>query len=208
MSATSGVLSVDRLYKASAREPEVVAVPPMRFAMVDGHGDPNTSADYAAAIEALYAVSYALKFAIKRSGGRDYRVSPLEGRWWAEDAGAFRAGRKADWDWTMMIAQPEELTSDRLEQIRADVAAKKQLPALPLVRVETFDEGLCAQILHVGPFTTEGPTIDRLHAFIHAEGYRFDDPALKHHEIYLSDTRRAAPEKWRTIVRQPIRPVP
>jgi len=192
-----------RLYKAPRREPELVRVPEIGFAMIDGRGDPNTSPAYKDAIEALFSLSYALKFAIKREQGLDYRVGPLEGLYWADDMRRF-AERKADWCWTMIVAQPDVVGPERFAAASAVVAAKKDLPALSGVRLERFEEGLSAQVLHVGPFSAEGPTIARLHAFIREHGYTFDGRAERHHEIYLSDIRRAAPERWRTIVRQPV----
>jgi hypothetical protein len=116
----------------------------------------------------------------------------------------FSQERKSDWSWTMMIAQPDEVTPERFEVARADVARKKDLPALPQARLERFEEGPCAQILYVGPYSDEGPTIANLHAFVRAQGYSFHGSRQKHHEIYLSDPRRSAPEKWRTIIRQPF----
>lgn len=194
----------ERLYKAARKEPALVQVPEIAYIMIDGHGDPNTSQEYKQAIEALYALSYGLKFALKKEEGVEYRVGPLEGLWWAEDMTAFTVDRKSDWRWTMMIAQPDAVTSEHVDRIRDDVARKKDLPALAKARLERYEEGLCAQILHVGPFSAEGPTIAALHAFIRAEGCTFDTPACKHHEIYLSDVRRAAPEKWKTVIRQPV----
>ena len=191
--------------KAPADGPELVDVPTMNFLMIDGHGDPNTSQEYKEAIEALYAMSYSLKFALKKETGLDYRVGPLEGLWWADDMTRF-AERKTDWSWTMMIAQPDRLTAQRSAAMQHEVGRKKQLPALNRIRLERFHEGLCAQILHVGPFSAEGPTIERLHSFIRERGYGFDGRRQKHHEIYLSDPRRAAPTKWKTVIRQPIAP--
>ena len=192
------------LHRASAREPVIVRVPEMGFVMIDGHGDPNTSPEYADAIQALYPLSYALKFALKRDLGLQYRVGPLEGLWWSEDTAAFSDGRKDDWNWTMMIAQPDEVTADRFDLARTDVGRKKDLPALARARLQRFEEGPSAQILHIGPFSEEGPTIWRLHAFIQEQGHAFDGIHQKHHEIYLSDPRRSAPAKWRTIIRQPF----
>jgi hypothetical protein len=194
----------ERLYKASAGKPEIVLVPEMSFVMIDGHGDPNTSQDYEDAIEALYTLSYTLKFALKKEQGLQFRVGPLEGLWWAEDMAAFDLERKGDWNWTMMIAQPDAVTLDRFEVARAEARRKKQLPAIARARLERFEEGACAQILHVGPFRAEGPTILKLHAFIQEHGHSFDGNLQKHHEIYLSDPRRSAPEKWKTIIRQPF----
>jgi hypothetical protein len=206
MASTIPVLTKERLYKAPARAPEIVIVPPLRFVAIDGRGDPNTSPEYADAVEALYTFSYTLKFAVKKAGGPDRKVAPLEGLWWSSDPADFVAGRKENWNWTMMIAQPDDLTAEQFAATLAAVAAKKDLPGLPRLHLCDYDEGLSAQVLHVGPFSAEGPTIERLHDFLHAAGYTFDAERHKHHEIYLSDVRRAAPEKWRTIVRQPVRP--
>ena len=194
----------ERLYKAARKDPELVQIPEMSFAMVDGHGDPNTSADYGRAIQLLYSVSYVLKFALKRDGAPDYRVSPLEGLWWAEDMAQFSVERRSDWRWTMMIAQPEAVTAERFTWAVAEAARKKDLPESGRVRLDRLAEGWCAQILHVGPYSAEGPTIERLHAFIAGHGLRFDGRTQKHHEIYLGDPRRSAPERLRTILRQPV----
>jgi hypothetical protein len=154
-------------------------------------------------VEALYSVSYALKFALKRGPRQlDYRVMPLEGLWWVEDMTQFSIERKSDWEWTMMIRQPDEVDEDLLEQAVHKASAKKDLPALPLLRLERFTEGLAAQIMHIGPYAAEGPTIQRLHAFIAEQGY---ERAGKHHEIYLGDPRRSAPEKLKTISASPSR---
>lgn len=196
-------VDIGQLYKASAT-PRMVDVPEMTFLMIDGCGDPNTSPEYRDAIQALYALSYALKFAIKRAGGADHKVSPLEGLWWADDWNAFVAADKSAWQWTAMIRQPAEVTAELHRQVAADVVAKKQLPAIDRVRLESFAEGRAGQILHVGPYSAEGPTISTLHAFLAEQGYHFDGLRQKHHEIYLGDPRRAAPEKLRTIIRQPV----
>ena len=191
------------LYQPSARDVTQVEVPPLRYLMVDGAGDPNTSPDYAQAVEALFAVSYTAKFMLKKgSQALDYAVMPLEGLWWAEDMSAFVTKDKAKWQWTMMILQPAFVAEDTLTAAMAEVRRKKKLPGIDKLRLENFSEGLCAQILHVGPFSEEGPTIVRLHAFIDARSGRRG----KHHEIYLSDIRRTAPPKWKTILRQPMNP--
>jgi hypothetical protein len=191
------------LYQPSAKEFVVVDVPPMQFLMIDGHGDPNTAQEYQDALEALYAVAYTLKFASKKALGMDYVVPPLEGLWWAEDMDVFTASSdKSTWDWTMMIMQPEWVTQEMFEEAVAQVEKKKNPPALPRLRLETYDEGSAVQIMHIGPYAAEGPTIARMHAFIAENGY---EPAGKHHEIYLSDPRRTAPEKMKTVLRQPIR---
>jgi hypothetical protein len=191
------------LYRASAREVVTVDVPALRFLMIDGQGDPNTSASYAAAVEALFSVSYTAKFMVKKTRSVDYAVMPLEGLWWADDLSVFAAGDRAKWRWTMMIMQPSFATDAVIDAARSEVAKKKGLAALDELRLETFAEGSCAQVLHVGPFTEEEPTIARLHDFIVARtGLRG-----QHHEIYLSDIRRAAPAKWKTIIRQPMMPL-
>jgi hypothetical protein len=167
--------------------------------MIDGRGDPNASVHYRQAIQALYGVSYALKFALKRRGGPAYRVGQLEGLWWVEHATLHDGGQVPLW--TAMIGQPDEATPQLVAQAARDLAEKKPLPAARALRLERYREGLCAQVLHVGPYADEGPTIERLHAFIAEQGHR---ERGKHHEIYLGDPRRAAPERPKTIIRQPI----
>ena len=188
------------LYSPSAKAVVEVDVPALRFLMIDGQGDPNTTPAYAEAVEALFSVSYTAKFMVKRATGIDYAVMPLEGLWWADDHAAFAANDRARWRWTMMILQPDVVEDAVLEAAITQVRDRKRLPAVHRLRLESFVEGRCAQVLHVGPFTGEGPTIERLHAFI-AERGRL---AGKHHEIYLSDIRRAHPAKWRTVIRQPM----
>jgi hypothetical protein len=185
---------------APGRDFEVVEVPPFVYLMVDGEGNPNTSPAYVAAVEALYGLSYAAKFASKLDLGRDYVVGPLEGLWWGE--GEFAALSKDEWSWTMMIRQPDWLTPELWQAARAKVA-KKQLSALDAVRLETLDEGLSVQFLHVGSYDDEAPTIARMHEWIAANGYV---ETTAHHEIYLSDPRRTEVSRLKTIVRQPMRP--
>jgi hypothetical protein len=190
------------LYRPPAQQPVLVQVPQLAFVMIDGAGDPNTSPEYVQAVEALYAVSYGAKFAAKRgSEPVDYRVLPLEGLWWSEDMADFPEGRRDAWSWTMLIAQPPVVTATLLGQAVAEAGRKKDLPALGRLRFERFTEGLCAQIMHVGPYSAEGPTIQKLHAFIAEQGYALRG---KHHEIYLGDPRRTAPERLRTVIRQPV----
>jgi hypothetical protein len=190
------------LYGPSAKKVEIVEVPQMNFLMVDGEGDPNTSKSFSGAIEALYPVSYTLKFMIRKGEtGVDYGVLPLEALWWSDDMSAFTTGNKDAWKWTLMIMQPEFITPSLVEKAMEEVAGKKNPVSLPLVRFESFREGKAAQILHVGPFSEEGPTIEKVHVFIKDSG---SHRVGKHHEIYLSDIRRAAPEAWKTVVRQPM----
>ena len=193
------------LYQPSAKKFQVVDVPPMNFLMIDGHGDPNTAQAYQDAVEALYGVAYKLKFMSKKEEGKDYIVPPLEGLWWAGDVETFTTQRdKSAWDWTMMILQPEWITHAMVEEAVKQVEKAKALPALPKLRLGTYHEGLAVQIMHIGSYDDEGPTIASMHAFALENGYEL---AGKHHEIYLSDPRRVAPQKLKTVLRQPIRPV-
>lgn len=190
------------LYAPSVKKVEIVDVPQMNFLMVDGKGDPNTAKSFTDAIEALYPLAYTLKFMVKKGKkGLDYGVLPLETLWWADDMSAFTTGNKNAWEWTVMVMQPEFITLKMVKEATEDVKNKKNPVSLPLVRFEAFNEGKAAQIMHIGPFTEEGPTIEKLHLFIETNGSR---RMGKHHEIYLSDIRRAAPAKWKTIVRQPM----
>jgi hypothetical protein len=189
------------LFKAT-NDPAMVTVPALHFLMVDGRGDPNTSVDYLQAIEALYGMSYTVKFIIKKEGGEDYTVLPLEGLWWSDDPLDFVRGAKDKWEWTAMIMQPRLVTASHIEKAKDELKRKKDPPALPKVRFENFEEGLSAQVLHTGPYAEEGPTIERLHKFIEEQGYALHG---KHHEIYMGDPRRSKPEKLRTIVRQPVK---
>lgn len=188
------------LYKPSAKEVAEVDVPVFNFLMVDGEGNPNTSRRYKEAVEALYSVSYTIKFALKREKQLDYVVMPLEGLWWADDLASFNRDEKESWKWTMMIMQPPEVLERMANRAIASVQEKKGLPGLGRIRFEKFKEGRCAQVLHVGPFSAEGPTIQRVHDYISSRSRLRG----KHHEIYLSDIRKAAPEKWKTIIRQPM----
>jgi hypothetical protein len=181
--------------------PVRVTVPPQKVLMVDGQGDPNTSPDYAAAVGTLYALSYGVRSIVKQAGGTPWKVMPLEGLWWAPDMSAFTDVRHDEWLWTMMISQPPEVTAELVATALAAAVAKHRAPAARLLRFEEYDEGDCVQVMHHGPYAEEGPTIAALHAAIAHMGL-----ALRgtHHEIYLSDPRRVAPEKMRTIVRQPV----
>ena len=192
------------LYRPSAKKMAIVDVQPMQFLMIDGHGDPNTSRAYKEALETLYAVAYTLKFASKKQLQRDYTVMPLEGLWWTADMADFSLGDKDAWDWTMMIMQPDWINAEMVGEAKEAAARKKDLPALPKLRFEAYHEGLSVQIMHSGPYDAEAPTIARMHAFIAENDY---GPAGKHHEIYLSDPRRTAPEKLKTVLRQPMKKV-
>ena len=192
------------LYSPSSKDFAVVDVPELRYVAVDGRGDPNSSPAYANAVEALYGVAYTLKFAGK-ADGRDFVVGPLEGLWRADDPAVFLTRRKDAWEWTMMISRPHWVTDDLVQDAVATVARKKDNPALDDVRPFTLTEGTCVQILHVGSYDDETPTLDRLHNhYLPDNGLTFNGD---HHEIYLGDPRRTAPEKLRTILRQPVRPL-
>lgn len=190
------------VYKATAK-PAVIQVPKLRYLMIDGKGDPNTGQAFADAITTLFGLSYALKFQVKKGPEAiDYGVMPLEATWWSDDMNDFRKARKDTWQWTAMIMQPAFITAAAVQAAKAELERKKKvLPAIGLVRLEDLTEGLCAQVLHTGPYAAEGPTIATLHAFIHEQ-----DRALRgrHREIYLSDASRTAPKKLRTIIRQPM----
>ncbi len=191
------------LYKPSAKAVELIEVPPMKFLMIDGQGDPNTSREYQEAIETLFSLSYTLKFMAKKGElGIDYTVMPLEGLWWVENMEDFDVDKKDEWLWTSMMMQPEFITREMVEEAMAKVKEKKDPPALSKVRFETYEEGPAGQIMHIGPFSEEGPTIQKLHNYIEEKGFQLSG---KHHEIYLSDIRRAAPEKWKTVIRQPYK---
>ena len=190
------------LYNPSSKEVVEVDVPGMSFLVIDGEGDPETTPAFHEAIEALFSLSYAIKFMVKKGASQiDYAVMPLEGLWWAEDMAVFTSGDKTRWKWTLMVMQPEFVDEAMVAAAIADVRKKKALAALDGVRFERFAEGRCAQIMHIGPFSEEGPTIEKLHRFIADAGSQLTG---KHHEIYLSDTRKADPARWKTILRQPM----
>ncbi|MFE6969249.1 GyrI-like domain-containing protein [Isoptericola sp. NPDC057653] len=189
-------------YRATTT-PALVTVPSRPFLMVDGAGDPNTEPAYREAVETLYPLAYAVRAAVKRATGDAYTVLPLEGLWWADDLSRFSVDAKDRWRWTMMIGLPDAVQHVDAPALASRVAREKDLPAGHLVRLEHYGDGDAAQVLHVGPFATEGPTVAALHAFIAQQGREL---AGTHHEVYLSDARRVDPSRWRTIVRQPVAP--
>jgi hypothetical protein len=180
-----------------------IQAPPVSYLMVDGHGDPNTAPAYRLAVESLYATAFTIKFASK-ANGKDFVVAPLEGLWSAPDPESFTARRKDEWDWTLMIMVPDHL--DEGIFLAARTRAREKLGALPeSLRLESLEEGLCLQALHVGGYDDEGPLLARLHGEVMPSGgYGF---AGRHHEVYLSDPRRTTPEKLKTVIRQPVRQV-
>lgn len=190
-------------YQAKRGQFRVLDVPTMNYLMVDGHGDPNSSPEFADALEALYPVAYKLKFASKKEKGRDYVVPPLEALWWAEDVSVFTSARdKSQWDWTAMLIVPEWLNQDDVAAAVAIVESKNPPARIGDVRFESLTEDLCVQTLHIGSFDDEGPLIREMHEkFIPEHGLKL---TRKHHEIYFSDFRKTAPEKLRTLIRQPV----
>jgi len=191
------------LYNPSKKKISVVDVPKMNFIMIDGKGDPNTAKEYMDAIEALFTVSYSLKFIVKKGKTAvDYVVMPLEGLWWADDMSKFSMEKKDDWKWTAMIMQPEYAARDLYLEAVEQAGKKKNLPAITKAAFSSLNEGKSAQLMHIGPYSEEGPSIEKLHRFIKDNGFEFNG---KHHEIYLSDPRRCAPEKMKTIIRQPVK---
>lgn len=190
------------LYNPSATKVVEVDVPAMNYLMVDGEGDPNTSQSFQDAVEALFTLSYALKFMVKKSSQDvDYGVMPLEGLWWADDMSNFNVADKSSWKWTVMVMQPGYVDHAMVDAAAAEVAKKKNPAGLSKVRFESFAEGKAAQIMHIGPFSEEGPTVEKVHQFISECGRKWSG---KHHEIYLSDMRKADPKKWKTVIRQPM----
>jgi hypothetical protein len=192
--------TLPQLYRAGPA-PALVDVPELPFLRIDGVGDPNTSAAYAEALHALYAIAYGVRFALKRGPAQvDAPVMPLEGLWWVPDMTLFDVADKSAWLWTLQIPQVEAVTSDLVADAVA-AAARKGVERVGEVRFERLAEGRCAQVLHRGPYADEGRTIAALHAFIAEQGYVLTG---KHHEIYLGDPRRTAPDRLRTIIRQPV----
>jgi hypothetical protein len=197
-------LEYKALYKgliSPKRTSEIVQVPAMQFLMVDGIGDPNGSSEFADAISALYGIAYGIKFGRKKSGETpDFSLGPIEALWSAN--GALQIADRATWQWTLMLWVPEFLTPESVGLRIAELIEKKPNPALKSVSLQTLEEGTSVQVMHIGPYSDEWPTIDAMHKFALEQGYRLEG---KHHELYFSDPRRTAPEKLKTILRQPIR---
>jgi hypothetical protein len=188
------------LYFPSPRAPVIVDVPAMTYFMVNGKGNPNRGREFPNAMAALYGVAYTLKFSLKEER-RPFIIMPVEALWWTAGSSSFDSKRKSGWAWTAMLASPEKIRRSDFDKAVRQASAKKPDVHYNAVRMETWKEGRSAQILHIGPYAAEQPTIERLHAFLRAEGFR---PRGKHHEIYLGDPRRTAPERLRTVVRQPV----
>lgn len=189
------------LYSPSAKQPEVVEVGPLRFLAVDGEGDPGGEA-FQHAVGALYGVAFTAKFARKKAGVEpDYSLGPLEALWWMQGDEPFDPKDRAHWQWTLLMWQPDFISEEDIASAVAEQLAKKPNPMLPTVRLLEFDEGRAVQVMHVGPYSEELPTVERLHAFASQQGLRLRG---KHHEIYLGDPRRGDPTKLKTLLRQPV----
>jgi hypothetical protein len=189
------------LYTPSDREFHIVEVPAFSFVMIDGKGDPNTSPMYQEALTALYGLVYTIKFAKKKETGQDFKVMPLEGLWWVENLAELDFKNKGNWFWTMMIVQPSFITYADFESAQQAVLKKGGSELATTARFEIYDEGTSVQVLYLGAYANELPTVEKMHAFARQQGYELHK---KHHEIYMSDPRRTDPEKLKTIIRQPV----
>jgi hypothetical protein len=190
-------------YNPTAKEVTLIEVPKMNFIMIDGQGAPE-SPQFAQSIQALYPIAYTIKFDKKKAGGPDFTVMVLEALWWAENMKVFmpETADRNKWQWTVIMLLPDFITRKDFENAVAAAQKKKDNPALSKVRFESFTEGKSAQIMHIGPYSAEGPNIQKLHHKIVEIGGKLSG---KHHEIYLSDPRRVTPDKMKTVVRQPYR---
>lgn len=190
------------LYNPKSGQFTLVNVPAMQYLMADGVGDPNKVLEYQEAVESLYSVSYTLKFHSKRILDRDYVVPPLEGLWWSDNYDDFLLRRKDKWSWTMMIRVPDWLGRHEVGEAISAVRAKKPNIKLESLRLETLNEGLSAQIMHIGSYDDEAPTLKELHdLWLPENGLK---ERLKHHEIYIGDPRKTVPSKLKTVLRQPV----
>ncbi len=198
-------LDLTKKYKSLYNPPKgvftIADVPEFSFIMIDGEGDPNTSENFVGAVEILYGVSFTLKFLVKQEEGRDFKVMPMEGLWWSDDMDSFKSGKKENWKWTLIIHQPDFITSGQFQAAVAKYNSKKKTDISDKVRFEKYREGVSVQTLYIGAYKDEGPVIAEMHDFIKAKGGKLHG---LHHEIYLSDTRKTPPEKLKTVLRQPF----
>ncbi|NKQ55889.1 hypothetical protein HFP15_23720 [Amycolatopsis sp. K13G38] len=196
----------EQLYKVRKGAVDIVNVPELGFVVVAGSGAPE-GAEFAAAIQALYAVSYGAHFLLKKQVGQAPHVMPLEALWWVDDMSEGQASflntDRGLWHWQAMIMQPDPIEAGIVATAIAQAREKKASPALDQLVYQRWSEGRCAQLLHIGPYAEEAASIARLHEAIADAGYRVRG---HHHEIYLGDPRRSAPDKLRTILRHPIEP--
>jgi hypothetical protein len=191
------------LYQPNAKEPVLIDVPEMQFLMIDGIGSPGEAQEYFDAIGALYPVAFKIKF-MSKGKSKDYVVPPLEGLWWADDMNDFTEANRDRWKWTMMIMQPDWITQEMFNEAKKSALEKKPelSETISKVRFEKFHEGKCAQIMHIGPYSEEHPTIMKVHKYIEKLGGKFDGHKHKHHEVYLSDPRKGNPATMKTVIRQ------
>ncbi len=192
------------LFSPKAKSPEIIEVPAFKYLMVDGKGNPNESEEFGEKVGLLYGLAYTIKFMLKKDENDpfDFTVPPLSGLWCADDVTAFVENRKDEWNWTVMIMMPDRITPEIFEQAKKTLVKKKNPPHISQARLDIYQEGLSAQIMHIGPYSEEGPTIATLHKFFEEKNYTFNG---RHHEIYLGDPRRTKPEKLKTIIRQPVK---
>lgn len=197
--------TLKELYQPSSKEVVETKVPELQFIMIDGIGSPGEAQEYLDALAVLYPVAFKIKF-LSKAKSKDYVVPPLEGLWWADDMKDFIKGNRDKWKWTMMIMQPDWITNEMFKKAIEETQQKKPelSKLLPKLRLEKYKEGKVAQIMHVGPYSEEGPTVQKVHDFIQNEGGTFDGHKQKHHEIYLSDPRKANPATMKTVIRQPF----
>jgi hypothetical protein len=191
-----------KLYNPSDKTPEIIEVPEFKFLMIDGKGIDNEEFQFS--IQALFGVSYKVKFMIKKEKSIDYVVMPLEGLWWADSMNDFLNGNKETWKWTLMIMQPDFVKEEIIHKAIKEVKNKKSIASLDNLRFEKYEEGISGQIMHVGPFSEEHQNIVRIHKLIEESGGKFNGKIQKHHEIYLNDFRKTTPEKLKTVLRQPF----
>ncbi|WP_409199812.1 GyrI-like domain-containing protein [Methanobrevibacter sp. DSM 116169] len=202
MSKTDFKKEFKEFYSAKKDKVSFVDVPKMKYLSIEGKGDPNTSKEYRDAIEALMSVSFKTKFIMKKEFNKDYVVMPLEGLWYADNMDDYLTGNKSNWKWNSLVMQPDFVDEEHIKMAIDEVQQKKDLNSIDVLNFIKLNEGLSAQIMHIGPFKDEGPTVSKLHNEIENNDYSFNG---LHHEIYLSDIRRANPEKLKTIIRQPIK---
>ena len=191
-----------KLYNPSSKAPEIIDVPNFKFLMIDGKGIENE--EYQSSIQALFNVSYKTKFIIKKDKNIDYTVMPLEGLWWADDMNDFINNKKDKWKWTLMIMQPDFVSNEIILKAIDEVKKKNEIKRLEYLRLEDYKEDLSCQIMHIGPYSEEHQNIIKIHKLIEENNGKFNGKTNKHHEIYLSDFRKTAPEKLKTILRQPF----
>ena len=191
--------ALKQYYDPPAGEVELIEVPPMKYVMVDGAGEPGGES-FQQAMSAIYNIAYTMKFRSKKLLKKDYNVMAPEGLWWTKGRKIFPT-KPADWHWTLMAVLPGFVTPKLFSESRDEVRKKKNPPGLDRARLETFDEGLCVQTLHIGPYSAETDSINKMASFAKDRGYRM---VGKHHEIYLGDPRRTTPSKLKTILRHPV----